>query len=310
MLPLNVRSSREAVIKTLAFYDIFGQCLTFDEVEKNIIGMKITKDHLNICLNQVKIIDKKAGFYFLKGADSTIEKRTRNIQILEKYSEKIRRYSFIFRMSPFVKMVGICNSFSFGSPDPDSDIDLFIVARENRLFTARFFVTLFTHLLRMRRHGHKIKGRFCLSFFADENSVNMEPLSLKPYDIYLAFWVKNLLPVFGEKTYYKFIESNNWVTRYFPNGIDPRKEFLNDSGFSSKFFRRLLEKILSGKFGDKIENLLSSFMTKRALKKYEQLEDKTGTIISKHMLKFHDKEKRFSIRQRWEQKIDEFSRYF
>src|SRR3989338_8633583 len=62
--------------------------------------------------------------------------------------------------------------------DDDSDIDLFIVARAGRLFIVRSFSILILHVLGVRLHGKKIKGRFCLSFFIDDTALDLSKIAI------------------------------------------------------------------------------------------------------------------------------------
>ena len=56
---------------------------------------------------------------------------------------KVNRWLFLIRMVPFLKLVCVSNNMSFGVVDGQSDIDLFVVAKKGRLYTARFFLNLF-----------------------------------------------------------------------------------------------------------------------------------------------------------------------
>ena len=120
----------------------------------------------------------------------------------------------ILRIIPFVKMVAICNNLSFGRVDEHSDIDIFVVAERGRLFFVRSFITFLLHISGVRRHGNKVAGRFCLSFFVDEEGTDLSKIALEK-DIYLAFWVKNLVPVIDNGFASEFMRKNDWIRGYF-----------------------------------------------------------------------------------------------
>ena len=111
-------------------------------------------------------------------------------------------------------MVAVCNSLSMYSVDEDSDIDLFIVASPGRIWTVRILVTLIFQLLGVRRYGKKVSGRFCLSFFATTDGLDMSEIALDGGDPYLETWVKYLAPVLDKNaTYSAFVEKNtHWVS--------------------------------------------------------------------------------------------------
>lgn len=307
MLPINIKTIREAVTRTMIFFDIFDFPMTIDEISHYLLGIKTDRPHLKLYLEQSNLIDHSHGYYFLKNRAELVERRNMNLSVTDKLWRRVYKFLGLFSAIPFIKMIAICNTLAYNNPTAESDIDLFVVTKKDRLFTSRAILSILTHLLGIRRHGKKIAGRFCLSFFSAENVMNLEGLCLKPYDIYAAYWTMSLAPVYGSETYAKFVTENAWLKRYFPDGIVPRSEFLRQPGLISSAIKYLLEKLLSGNFGDKIERFFGKYMVNRAEKKASKLPDRRGTIISKDMLKFHDHDIREIIREMWEARIRKFS---
>jgi hypothetical protein len=85
---------------------------------------------------------------------------------------------------------------SFNGLHADSDIDLFVVAQERRVWLARFFMTLMMWVYSIKRSGKTTRKSFCLSFFVDRNNQNLESLLLHKRDIYLPYWIAHLVPVY------------------------------------------------------------------------------------------------------------------
>lgn len=79
--------------------------------------------------------------------------------------------------------------------DEDSDIDLFIETVPGMIWTGRVVATVFFSVLGIRRHGNKVKGRFCLSFFAAEGA-DFGGLAIED-DAYLYEWARRLVAVDG-----------------------------------------------------------------------------------------------------------------
>ena len=50
-------------------------------------------------------------------------------------------------------MMALCNSRAMGEADENSDIDLFIIAKKDNLWTARCIVTVFSSLMGIRRRN-------------------------------------------------------------------------------------------------------------------------------------------------------------
>ena len=129
-------------------------------------------------------------------------------EIEKKLWKRVRFFSKFFKMIPFLKMAAVCNNLAFGKVSENSDIDLFIVAKTGRLFTVRTFVTFWFSVFGVRRHANKVAGRFCLSFFIDEEAMDLSPLAI-PKDFYLAYWVGTIVPIVDiNNTSLKFLSRN------------------------------------------------------------------------------------------------------
>jgi hypothetical protein len=85
---------------------------------------------------------------------------------------------------------------TFNALHANSDIDLFVVTQERRVWLARFFMTLMMWVYSIKRSSKTTRKRFCLSFFVDRNNQNLEPLLLHERDIYLPYWIAHLVPVY------------------------------------------------------------------------------------------------------------------
>ncbi len=219
-----------------------------------------------------------------------------NSEIEKKLWRRVRRYVGVLRIVPFLRMVAVCNNLAFGKVDGRSDIDLFIVAKRGRLFIVRIFVTFLLHVMGVRRHGNKVAGRFCLSFFVDEDGMDMKEIAIDN-DIYLAFWVRTMLPVIDDGVFGEFLNKNEWVKQYFENDFDmDRSRVIGSCGFWGKIFGW----ILNGWFGDRIERVLKKWQMGRAKKKALEVNaDVASLVVEDHILKFHNIDRRREYRKKW-----------
>jgi len=219
-----------------------------------------------------------------------------NSEIEKKLWERVRRYVGILRIVPFLRMVAVCNNLAFGKVDERSDIDLFIVAKRGRLFIVRLFVTFLLHVMGVRRHGDKVAGRFCLSFFVDEDFLDMKGIAIDN-DIYLAFWVRTMVPVIDDGVSGEFLNANGWVVRYFEEDFEmDGSRVVGSGGFLSKIFGW----ILGGWFGDKVEKVLKKWQMGRAKKKALEVDVNVASlVVEDHILKFHNVDRRREYRKKW-----------
>ncbi|PJC39289.1 hypothetical protein CO044_00590 [Candidatus Peregrinibacteria bacterium CG_4_9_14_0_2_um_filter_38_9] len=219
---------------------------------------------------------------------------------------RARKYIKILQIVPFVRMVSVCNNLAFGLADEKSDIDLFIVARTGRLFIVRTFVTLIFNFFGVRRHGEKIHQRFCLSFFVDDSALDLSKMAIDN-DIYLAYWIKSQVPFINDGVSLDLLKKNEWVKKYFENEDDffiRANEILPVSRWHI-FFRFVFEFLSSGYFGEMIEWFLKKWQMKRALRKAKKVSDASGIVVSEHVLKFHNIDRRKSFRDLWGEKYGE-----
>lgn len=219
------------------------------------------------------------------------------------YEKRVMRYRSLLQMVPFVRMVAVCNSLAFKAADEKSDIDLFVIAAKNRLFLARILLTALVHVLGLRRHGTKIAGRFCLSFFVSEEKLDLSDLWLGEDDIYFLMWMRGLKPLFGSEIFENLISANKRFRKFFPKAHSLNFEYVVVSAWAS-YIRRSLEFLMQNTLFDKLEIKLREWQLTRAMAKRDTLPNPGGTILNEHVLKFHDNDKRAHFSERWKLALD------
>ncbi|MFH0834241.1 MAG: hypothetical protein V2A63_02540 [Patescibacteria group bacterium] len=288
------KSLAENAFRTVCWFDVFGQAASLEEIHRFLLFEKSDPKKVEQALKKDRRIGSSFGFYFLKGKNASVLKRCGRQFQAGKLWKRVARHLFLLRWTPFLRLAAIGNTLAMGWPDKNSDIDLLIVAPKKRLFTARFFLTFWSQIFRMRRHGRKIAGRFCLSFFLTDNAANLEPLKIGTNDLYLAFWIANLIPIWGDSA--EFFAANNWIKTYFPN----LKLLTTQQKFRRKTWSEL---ILSGWLGDLLEKILKNWQLKRAEKKRLN-RTKNAVVISDEILKFHETDQRAHFLQEWEKRVN------
>lgn len=294
---------KQAVLSTLAFFDIFGTPLSREEISEYLLGMKPDHQKIDIYLKESPLIQIQSGAYSLKGNTLYYQRFEERKARALKYWKKIKRYQWLFQLCPFVELVCVCNSLPFQAVDEDSDIDLFVVAKKNRLFSARLALTVLTGIFGVRRHGNKIRARFCLSFYVTDDHLNLEEILLRPFDVYLAFWLHSLEPIAGNFETYKTLQAANWLwlKDYF-QGLPQRKRYFRKSKPWQMWVKKHLESWLDK---DAKEERTKQIQLDRAKAKRFLLKDASGTIISDSILKFHDHDLRKTFQEEWLRKLEE-----
>lgn len=224
--------------------------------------------------------------------------RDKKNEYIEQFTTKINRFWKLYKSLPFISEIFLCNSITFNSLKKDSDIDIFIVTKKNKLRRARFFSELYFTILWQKRFKNNKKQKFCLSFYTREDNTNLYSIMLKnKSDIYLWYRLAHLVPLYQEK------ENNDWIYKanprfnaMFPN--HPQKYCINiwTNLFTWKsIFKKIIEFLFGWLFWKPIEKLIK--YTRKPILRYKtkKLWDKwKWIIINDKMLKFYD-DKRYQI---------------
>ncbi|MBU1130787.1 hypothetical protein KJ840_01505 [Patescibacteria group bacterium] len=295
---------QQAVYKTLAFFDIFDYPLTKIEIFKWLNAGDKHENNLSDveeALNQIsEKVQTKNSFYFLNGKESIINERLKRYGYAEDKFKKAIKFIKIFRFIPFIKMIAVCNTLAYSNCGRAGDIDLFVVAKKNRLWLTRFLVISFLKLFKVRPTAEKKQDAIDAPFFLSNEDLNIEDVKISSQDIYLTHWVDQLVPIYdADNTYQKFMEANQWIKETLPNSIGYQ---LNDrrvvrSNLLSKIGNYKLNLFLNWQF---LENMVKKYQLKimpRVLK--EMMNKNTRVVVSNKMLKFHRDDRRSEYQEKF-----------
>jgi hypothetical protein len=289
------------ILATVAYFSVFELNLNIYELQRCLLGNSQSISDIRKVLDEIPQITVIDNVYVLKNG-LTVQKDNRDL--VEKFWRKIFRFTWIFKQIPFIRFAGICNYISFGIIDKKSDIDIFVIAKDNRIFTSKFFLTVLMHLLGIRRHGKHIAKRFCLSFFITDDNINLDYLLIPGYDIYVAYWLMGLVPIYGSDVIWEKIGNDNlWIDKYFENFSARRVDYKKDRKYKDRLFKKLFEGILGAGFGDFIENKLEKMFKKRYEKNKKTFPENASIIVSKKVLKYHLNDQRKIFREKFERKL-------
>lgn len=297
---------KQAVLATLAYFDIFNHPLTRNEVIRYLYKLEPDPHHVEVTLNESRLIERRGSYYQLSGDKDHISTRHDREIIAKKLWKQVNRYRWAFNITPYIKLVAICNNLAINNPSQTSDIDLLIITKPGRLFISRMIITFWLQLCGVRRHGGKVAGRFCLSFFATENNLHCAELDKKPHDIYLAYWLQTLQPICGTREAYEQLLNDNhdWAKQFFQQPPRYNMHHFKEAPTWAKHLKNSQEIILNTKLGGKIEARLQQWQLKRAHSKKSKLTtEETDVIATPNMLKFHNVDKRNEIYKTWVNKL-------
>ena len=241
-----------AILKTLAYSDIFEYPLRLDELHRYLpfhAEMECLPQSIGLLHDQV---GEKDGYFFLAGREIIVEIRKHR----EAYSQKMFllawKYGRIIGALPFIRMVALTGSLAVMNSSNDADFDYMLVAASGRLWIARAFSLLFNRLTRF--FGYTL----CPNLIISENA-----LKWSQHDLYSARELCQMIPISGLDVYGKLMRANEWVRDFLPNFAARPSEI---SRASRDRWQNFLELPLRGKLGDRIE----SWEMKRKIVRFTQ----------------------------------------
>jgi predicted nucleotidyltransferase len=203
----------------------------------------------------------------------------------KKLWKKVDTYKKTFSYIPGVLCICVWNSLAMNAAHKESDIDLFIITKKNRIWTTRILITLILTLTGQRKTAKKHAEMFCLSFFITENHLDLKDIAIKN-DIYLRYWIQTLVPIINKNhTFELFLDKNSTF-------FSLNKETL----YKSAVQKNTIKHKFSKKMWDICEKILQNIFLPRTKKSFQKLWKPFWVIISDDILKFHNKDKRKEMR--------------
>ncbi len=245
----------------MAYFDIFNYPLTIEDVCWYLdveAQQEDVKQELEMLTHEGRLF-RTGPFYSLQNDPGLAARRMRNEAHADELLVMANRGARILYRFPYVRGVFISGSLSKRCADEKADIDYFIITRANRLWIARTLMHFFKKLTYLRGR----QNRYCMNYFIDE-----EALEIKEKNIFTAIELFTLMPVCGNGGIGQFFQANNWTNEYLPHYKDRPREAQDEH--RSYWLKRLLERLLDHRLGDRLDNYLRGLTDSRWMKKTER----------------------------------------
>src|SRR5690606_6761985 len=126
-----------AIVSTLAYFDVFHMPLTCEEVHqwlwKEQASEASVRDRLRR-LHERGIIGMTHQFFYLPGRGDIVSRRQLATVPIDTKMTIATKAARRIRWIPFFRALFVCNTVASSSATEDSDIDVFIVVRQGRLW--------------------------------------------------------------------------------------------------------------------------------------------------------------------------------
>lgn len=209
--------NKKNIIKTLCYFDIFDYPLRLFEINRYLVGIKLSRQELIEEIRNTSVIDELNGYYFLLGREKNVTRRIDREKISETKLKKAKSITRILSKIPFIKLIGISGSLSMKNSNYNDDIDMFFITRKNTLWIGRLLVLMVLIISRQKRNkGQKTgKDKICPNMFLSENELTTEHYRR---NLYMAHEISQLRVLYNKDGIYdKFMFQNKWIRDYLPN---------------------------------------------------------------------------------------------
>lgn len=275
-----MKDIHRSILHTLSYFQFFKYAPTESEAHR-YLQSKITASGLKKEL-KILIKNKKIKSIKLEGEKSpryTLGEyiiRAKYLQIKAansiKKKKKAKLYLHILSWFSQIKMIGLSGSVAMLNAEADDDIDLFIITKKGRMWTARMIGLILAQILGLRRKRgeNKAENKVCLNLFFDETDLQLPKHKKTEYG---AHEVLQMKPVIDKNhTYDAFIKANSWVFQWFPNAD---KRYTIPTQVKSAVYRTLsFIRVIT----DFIEELMKKFQLAR-IRKHQTTEIITDTQL-------------------------------
>lgn len=202
---------QKAICKTFAYFAVFNDIPSFEQLHKYLIGEKASKRELEGELSA--LVEKLQCKVFRE-----------NSELLHSKLVLAKKRALFARFIPGVQAVFLTGDLSIGSAKESSDIDFLIVCKNNWLRRVKFLLFLTYSLLGWRESLFfplsslkNNKTSVCFNIFLEESALAMPT---EKQNLFVAFQVAQVQPLYDRGgVYERFLEANLWASRFLPNAF-------------------------------------------------------------------------------------------
>jgi hypothetical protein len=269
---------KKNILATLLYYDVSSLALTAIELfrfcidrnylsGKNLEVLEMKNIRFFDFLIQLEVLEKEGyvrkekGLYVLSQSTTSISRYAQ----LRKESALIlfRAYSWLrwLRYVPFVRTIFITGGLSFRNAHKGSDWDVLVISQKNRIFSARFFMTVITQILAKRRYGKYVRDRICLNHYMSEKN-----LAVRMRDLFSAREYAWAIPVGYTPLREQFYTANAiFIKKFLPFWKEPVSNHFFEE--EENDFLRKIQKFLEGILSwNEVEKRLKTLQIKKIRK--------------------------------------------
>ena len=279
---------------TVAYADLFDAPITADEASRTCVGARLDAAEVRRRAGARPLADllsvDDAGHLTLRGREALVARRAQGDQRTAELLATHQRVIAWLASLPFVRMLALSGGTAHRNARGGDDIDLFVVARAGRAYTAYTMLFIASTITRRR-------GIVCPNYLVDEDNLRIA----YHHDLFTAHQAVSLVPIAGLQTFNDFVAANRaWVRGFYPSYL-PRPP---GAVLAPSRLQRLVERLLAWSAGDEVERLLSAgwrfHLGRRAANA-----PRPDLVLDPSILKLHLSDHRRNVMERFSGRLGE-----
>jgi hypothetical protein len=201
----------DAIIKAVAYADIFDYPLRPPEVQRYLVGVTAPLRLVLAVLDEgCTGLMRDGDFVMLEGRAQLPTIRRRRATVAARMRPRALAFARLVAGLPFVRMVGLTGALAVANVEADADIDYLIVTAPGRLWLCRALVIALVRLAGQRN------GVICPNYL-----ISTRALALPNPSLYSAHELTQMLPLAGSSVYCALRAANRWTAEFLPNATTP-----------------------------------------------------------------------------------------
>lgn len=294
----------QSIYNTIRYFALFDMPVTAVQIWRSLVldqednrqrwggerlpSLREVRETLNVSDWLARLVGKTWGYYFEKDKAESVRRRLdRHVLAQHKWrlAKKLARW---LALVPCVRMLAGSGSLALSNTRPESDLDMFVIVRQGRIWTARLLLLFTAQLLgRRRKHWDEVApDRLCFNHFITDQDFVMPPAVR---NLYTAVAYTHLTPLFGAKVLEKFQNANApWLRSYlmYPDHIPLSPKQAISLPYPLTFLKKLFEGILLEPIGDTVEQWAEKIQ-RRVIEKHREPGRSGRIAVSSQELAFH-----------------------
>jgi hypothetical protein len=237
----------EAILKTVAYADVFNYPLKTDEIHRYLIEHPAELGEVGQALEAGRLtphyLERIGDYYLLSGREQVVATRIRRAGFARGLWTHAKLYGRLIAQLPYVRFVAVTGSLVMDNVERRPDIDYLVVAEPGRVWLCRAGIIALVRWASLR------KITLCPNYILSTSA-----LALTQKNLYTAHELTQMIPLAGLDIYQKLRESNLWTDDYLPNARGQPSSVVIRDHQSRSWHRRTAEWLLGSKPGDWLEN--------------------------------------------------------